>query len=297
MIDNQDYWGGTDMVYQCLVDEQRVTAFKKAITNSIIKDDIVVDLGSGSGIMAFFAIEAGAKRVYVFESNKTIRETLQKNLNNTKFKDKIIILGNDAISAVIHEKIDFVICEMIATALIDELQIPAMNNILQFCKPTSRILISKIRNFAEMVFVDNNFYGHKIQVVQYEYPWEAKRKAQSISNAYMYSEINFNKINDGVVNTQIPFIVQFNSTLNGIRLTNETIFSDGSRMNGSAAYCMPLILPLDEIKVQKGQKFILDLEYQMCSGMNHLKMRLNSVDNKENIYQKNNYKELFEIRI
>ena len=29
MIDNQDYWGGTDMVYQCLVDEQRVTAFKK----------------------------------------------------------------------------------------------------------------------------------------------------------------------------------------------------------------------------------------------------------------------------
>lgn len=57
-----------------LLDKHRVNAFQKAIDQAINTGDIMVDIGTGTGILAVFAARAGAKKVYAIDQNKTTIE-------------------------------------------------------------------------------------------------------------------------------------------------------------------------------------------------------------------------------
>lgn len=55
-----------------LQDHVRLTAFRQAIRESVVPGSVVVDLGSGTGILGFLACETGAKRVYSIEETGLI---------------------------------------------------------------------------------------------------------------------------------------------------------------------------------------------------------------------------------
>lgn len=53
-----------------LKDEVRTKAYMRSIVNNphLFKDKIVMDIGSGTGVLSIFAAKAGAKRVYAVEN-------------------------------------------------------------------------------------------------------------------------------------------------------------------------------------------------------------------------------------
>jgi protein arginine N-methyltransferase 7 len=124
----------TEGVFNCLIDEERTMAFAKAIAATVRPGDVVVDMGTGSGVLAMLAARAGAKKVYAIEIDRSNIATLNAVFRANALEDRIVLIHGDVCKVDLPEKVDVIIGEMIATALIEELQVPAMNNMLRFAK-------------------------------------------------------------------------------------------------------------------------------------------------------------------
>ena len=78
---------------EMLKDKVRTGAYQKAILENkeIFKDKIVLDIGSGTGILSFFAAQAGAKHVYGIEFADIADYSIDIIKKNNK-QDKITII-------------------------------------------------------------------------------------------------------------------------------------------------------------------------------------------------------------
>jgi predicted RNA methylase len=250
MKTTKEYWSMTEGVFNCLLDKKRTNAFRNAIMKTVRQGDIVVDMGTGSGVLAMFAVDAGASKVYAVEFDEKNILTLKKTFQVNGYDNKIAILKGDVTKIKLPEKVDVIVGEMIATALIEESQIPAMNNMLKNAKKGVRVVLNKYENFIDLVFNNETFYGKTFPVLRYEYPGEGDLKSISFSKKERYAVVDFSKINQSnVIDRKIKVAVNKSGKINGIRLSSQSVFYDGSKLDASFAYSYPIILPIDEVSV------------------------------------------------
>lgn len=268
----EEYWSVTEGIFNCLIDEDRSLAFERAIKNTVKNGDIVVDMGTGSGVLAMFAADAGAQKVYAVESNQKNIKTLQKTFEENNYKDKIILIEGDVTKIDLPEKVDVIIGELIATGLVEESQIPATNNMLRFGKPNVKVLLKKYESYIDLVNNNLFYYNHKFPIVRYEYPDLKKLKSQEFSDKFLYASVDFSKTNtENTVNIKKPIKIKKSGLINGIRISSKTIFFDDSTLWASFAYSYPIILPIKKTRVSAGEEYIVSLNYIMCEGFNKLK--------------------------
>ena len=261
------YWSGSDFNFWCFIDKKRTLHLKKVISDLVNPGDIVVDVGTGTGILAIFAAEAGAKKVYAIESDQNLWKTLETNFRSNGYAERIKFIKGDARDIKLPEKADVIICEMIATGLIDEIQIPVLNNILKYSKNRNHIVPYTLRNYIDLVYNNNKFYNHILHIIRYEYSWHPELKSLSYTQKHLYREIDFRIINNDMVDAKLDLKIERSGKINGLRISNETVFPDGSILGDSEAYCIPLILPIKEQQVQKGDTYTLRRSYNMCKGL------------------------------
>ena len=270
----KQYWSMTDGVFNCLVDRRRTRAFARAIRHTVHRHSVVADLGSGSGIMALFAAKAGAKKVFAIEHDEKNAKRLEQIFAANGYGNVIEVVQADARRVVLPKKPDVIICEMIATGLIEELQIPVMNQALLSARKGVHVVLETIENYVEAVDVGDRFYGFRLPIPQYEYPGTHSVIVRPITPKHLYRAVNFTKENSTHVDLAIELPVHSAKTgnINGIRISSRTVFCDGSILGASDAYCYPLILPVSPISAKRGDKIAVKLTYDMCAGFSALRL-------------------------
>ena len=107
---------------EMLKDKVRTGTYQKAILGNkeIFKDKIVLDIGSGTGILSFFAAQAGAKHVYGIEFADIADYSIDI-IKKNNMQDKITIIKAKVEEAELPvEKVDIILSEWMGYFLLYE---------------------------------------------------------------------------------------------------------------------------------------------------------------------------------
>ncbi|KAI7814074.1 protein arginine methyltransferase [Triplophysa rosa] len=119
-----------------LQDYHRIATYQKAILLNDVdfKDKVVLDVGCGTGILSFFAVQAGARRVYAVEASSVAKyaEILVKSNN---MSDRITILSGKIEEVSCPENVDIIISEPIGYMLLNERMLESYLHAKTWLKP------------------------------------------------------------------------------------------------------------------------------------------------------------------
>lgn len=106
-----------------LWDKIRTGTFCRATKCKTKKNSVVVDLGSGTGILSLAAARAGAKRVYSIERTG-IAKLAKRLFANNDFQNQIRLIHSDSNYVNLSEKADLLVSEWIGVHVFQENMLP-----------------------------------------------------------------------------------------------------------------------------------------------------------------------------
>lgn len=133
-----------------LADNSRVKAYAKAIERYIEPGSTVLDLGTGTGVLAFMAARAGAQKVYAVEHAEIIETARLVASHNGIFNVEFLRVHSKKVT--LPDRVDFIVQEQMGPVLDNENMIANVVDLRdRLLKPNGKILPNKFQMFAEPV--------------------------------------------------------------------------------------------------------------------------------------------------
>ena len=260
------------LVYQfnLLTDFNRTNAFKKAIKEVVRADDSVIDLGCGNAILSIFASEK-ARVVNSLEINPDVFNFADFQIRNLGLQNKIHLHFGDALKFKIEGKADVVICEMLDTGLIDELEVEVMNYAVKnLLKNGGKVIPSGVENYIQLIYKDFHIFGLDYPLPHFE-AYGNPVNYLPMSNNLKVLKMEFNKVNELFFKKTIKFAATNTGVVNAFRLTTKTFLTPDIVIGGSEWLNPPFIFPFRALQVNKGDSILLNLSYRFGGGIESVK--------------------------
>ncbi len=103
-------YGDLELHRRMIADRWRTEAFARALRQAVRPGDVVLDVGTGTGILAMIAAKAGAKRVYGVEQSP-IAQTAANLVKANGLSDRVKILRGPANAVNLDERVDLLVSE------------------------------------------------------------------------------------------------------------------------------------------------------------------------------------------
>ncbi|GAB9472808.1 hypothetical protein Gpo141_00009975 [Globisporangium polare] len=115
------YYGMLLHQQNMLQDHVRTSTYERAMLENAgdFRDKVVLDVGTGSGILAFFALKAGAKRVYAVELSG-MADCAREIMAHNGLDDRIVVIKGKMEDVELPEPVDIVISEPMGFFLVHE---------------------------------------------------------------------------------------------------------------------------------------------------------------------------------
>ena len=140
-------YGDIELQRRMVSDRPRTNAFAAAIREVVRPGDVVLDVGTGTGILAMFAAKAGARKVYAVDATE-IAEVAIDLVKANSLSDQIQVFHGRAGELQLDQKVDLIISEWLGDAAFVEGMLHAVLDARDHnLTPTGRMLPSKVRVF------------------------------------------------------------------------------------------------------------------------------------------------------
>lgn len=137
-----DKWERTKIHRALLADKERCSAYRSAINNLVRPTSKVIDIGSGTGILSFFASKAGAKSVTAVEwssrlSQASVKVARENELGNIQF----ICQDATTLSKGQVSQVDIIIHELIGGLIFEENFVDVLSHLRNLVRTNACIFI------------------------------------------------------------------------------------------------------------------------------------------------------------
>ncbi len=276
-MENIEKFSSVMYVDECLLDEKRTQAFSKAIDEVVKKSDLVLDAGTGSGILSLFAAHAGAKKVLAVESNKEVALLAQRSFQANPEGNKIEMIVSDVKQLRLKKPADVVIMELLDTGLINEEQAIAINALRDngVIGPKTRLIPERVACVLELINYDFSLYGFTMPLIMQARNGGVDGRINTyLSEKVIYRSINFYKPIDTSVEETVFVPANKEGMINALRLSTETFLTKNISLWETDDMNMPVIIPIDPINVIKGKEVKVLIKYEMAKGFNSFLVKI-----------------------
>jgi len=243
----------------CLHDTLRTRMWKEAIEDTVKPGDVVVDAGSGTGILGIFAALAGAKKVYCIELHPRFGILIRHLAERNGLSDVIEVIQADATTVELPEPVDVLICELLCTGQFFEPEVQVINHLRQFLRPEARIIPQRVRSYARLLDAQEMLYGIRIDcdsrsVVMHD--------DEPVTNRVLYDTIDFSDTEKLHVDSTITLTARDNRLADAVMIEGEADLTDKITTHPTQFLYNPEVIFLQQpMTLEKGRDYTLNIRY------------------------------------
>ncbi len=139
-----------------LADERRNEAYRQAIERAVDETSIVLDIGTGSGLLAMMAARAGARRVVACEISSVLAEAARDVVTANRLADRVVVVNRKSTALRLGEDLEepanVLVSEIVDVGLLGEGVLPSMRHAIEhLAAPGARVIPRSATVHARLV--------------------------------------------------------------------------------------------------------------------------------------------------
>jgi len=243
----------------CLHDIPRTRLWKEAIEDTVKPGDVVIDAGSGTGILGVFAALAGARRVYCIELHPRFVKLIEHLAERNGVSDIVRVIHGDATTVQIPEKADVLVCELLCTGQFFEPEVQVVNHLRKQLKPGAAIIPQRVESTVRLLDAQEMLYGVKIDCDSRSVVMDDD---EAISNRVRYDVIDFSGPVGLNVNTTISVVARKSRECDAVLVEGQATLIDGLVTVPTRFLYNPEVIFLKKpLHVTKGRPYTVKIAY------------------------------------
>jgi type I protein arginine methyltransferase len=155
-------FGNAQIHIAMLNDRHRTKQYLEAIKTVVQPGDIVVEIGTGTGVLAMAAARAGASRVYAIEATSSMGQVARSNFEQNGLGDTITLIPGWSTQVELPERADLLISEIIGNdPFAEQVMSSTADALKRFLKPNPRLIPNQVQVWGVPVTVPEEAWSRR----------------------------------------------------------------------------------------------------------------------------------------